>query len=93
MILHAQLEIWKAAYSEEDLGMQWLPETASSNASSGDVSDGKFYYYSIEDVANDSYFIDQMIKVLPENTSLQDTGQIYLKISNWPCWSRCLTKP
>lgn len=65
--------------------MQWLPETASSNASSGDVSDGKFYYYSIEDVANESYFIDQMIKV-------QETGQIYLEISNWPCWSRCLTK-
>lgn len=42
MILHAQLEIWKAAYSEEDLGMQWLPETTSSNASSGDVSEGKF---------------------------------------------------
>ncbi|KAJ8919543.1 hypothetical protein NQ315_002164 [Exocentrus adspersus] len=39
MILHAQLEIWKAAYSEEDLRMQWLPETTSSNASSGDVSD------------------------------------------------------
>lgn len=40
-ILHAQLEIWKAAYSEE--GMQWMPESASSNASSGDVSDGKFW--------------------------------------------------
>ncbi|KAJ8980200.1 hypothetical protein NQ317_003765 [Molorchus minor] len=39
MILHAQLEIWKAAYSEDDFGMNWLPETASSNASSGDVSD------------------------------------------------------
>ncbi|RZC37626.1 Ets and/or SAM PNT domain containing protein [Asbolus verrucosus] len=39
MILHAQLEIWKAAYSEEDLSMRWQPETASSNASSGDMSD------------------------------------------------------
>ncbi|XP_050501653.1 DNA-binding protein D-ETS-4 isoform X1 [Diabrotica virgifera virgifera] len=40
MILHAQLEIWKAAYSEEDLGIQWKPETTSSNASSGgDLSD------------------------------------------------------
>ncbi|CAG9864184.1 unnamed protein product [Phyllotreta striolata] len=39
MILHAQLEIWKAAYSEEDLGIQWRPETTSSNASSGDLSD------------------------------------------------------
>nr|XP_023022907.1 DNA-binding protein D-ETS-4 isoform X1 [Leptinotarsa decemlineata] len=39
MILHAQLEIWKAAYSDEDLRMQWRPETASSNASSGDMSD------------------------------------------------------
>lgn len=39
MILHAQLEIWKAACSEDDMGMQWLPETASSNASSGDVSE------------------------------------------------------
>ena len=42
MILHAQLEIWKAAYSEEDLSMKWQPETTSSNASSGDMSDGKF---------------------------------------------------
>lgn len=41
MILHAQLEIWKAAYLDEDLGMNWRPETTSSNASSGDVSDGK----------------------------------------------------
>nr|CAI5846895.1 unnamed protein product [Callosobruchus analis] len=39
MILHAQLEIWKAAYSEEQLGVNWRPETTSSNASSGDVSD------------------------------------------------------
>lgn len=39
MILHAQLEIWKAAYSEEDLGIQWRPETTSSNASSGDITD------------------------------------------------------
>ncbi|KAG5881449.1 hypothetical protein JTB14_037667 [Gonioctena quinquepunctata] len=39
MILHAQLEIWKAAYSDEDLQMQWRLEPASSNASSGDVSD------------------------------------------------------
>ncbi|XP_063907517.1 DNA-binding protein D-ETS-4 isoform X2 [Zophobas morio] len=39
MILHAQLEIWKAAYSEEDLSMKWQPETTSSNASSGDMSD------------------------------------------------------
>lgn len=39
MILHAQLEIWKAAYADES--MQWMPETASSNASSGDMSDGK----------------------------------------------------
>lgn len=41
VILHAQFEIWKAASSEES--MQWMPETASSNASSGDVSDGKFF--------------------------------------------------
>lgn len=40
MILHAQLEIWKAACSEDDMGMQWLSETTSSNASSGDVSEG-----------------------------------------------------
>ncbi|XP_057669547.1 DNA-binding protein D-ETS-4 isoform X1 [Diorhabda carinulata] len=39
MILHAQLEIWKAAYSEDDLGIQWRPETTSSNASSGDLSE------------------------------------------------------
>ncbi|KAK9886866.1 hypothetical protein WA026_019123, partial [Henosepilachna vigintioctopunctata] len=39
VILHAQLEIWKAAYSSDDLVMQWLPETASSNTSSGDISD------------------------------------------------------
>ncbi|XP_068907924.1 DNA-binding protein D-ETS-4 isoform X2 [Tenebrio molitor] len=39
VILHAQLEIWKAACSEEDLSMSWQPETASSNASSGDMSD------------------------------------------------------
>ncbi|EFA02538.2 DNA-binding protein D-ETS-4 isoform X1 [Tribolium castaneum] len=39
MILHAQLEIWKAAYSDEDLSMKWQPETTSSNASSGDMSD------------------------------------------------------
>ncbi|KAF5302241.1 hypothetical protein FQA39_LY10280 [Lamprigera yunnana] len=37
-ILYAQLEIWKAAFSEEDLGAQWMPEN-SSNTSSGDVSD------------------------------------------------------
>lgn len=43
-ILFAQLEIWKAAHSEEDLGMQWLPDTTSSNASSGDVSEGKIKY-------------------------------------------------
>lgn len=42
MILHAQLEIWKAAYSDEDLGMNWRPETTQSTASSEDVSDGKF---------------------------------------------------
>lgn len=42
MILHAQLEIWKASYSEEELGMSWRPETTSSNASSGDMSDGKY---------------------------------------------------
>lgn len=41
MILHAQLEIWKAAYSDEDLNMRWQPETTSSNASSGDISEGK----------------------------------------------------
>lgn len=41
MILHAQLEIWKAAYSDEDLNMQWQPDTTSSNASSGDISEGK----------------------------------------------------
>lgn len=41
MILHAQLEIWKAANCSNDLNMSWLPETASSNASSGDVSDGE----------------------------------------------------
>lgn len=42
IILHAQLEIWKAAYSENDLCMQWLPENSSSNASSGgDISDGE----------------------------------------------------
>ncbi|XP_044748000.1 DNA-binding protein D-ETS-4 [Coccinella septempunctata] len=39
MILHAQLEIWKAAHCSDDLSMSWLPETASSNASSGDISD------------------------------------------------------
>ncbi|KAK4886884.1 hypothetical protein RN001_003155 [Aquatica leii] len=38
-ILYAQLEIWKAAFSEDDLGAQWLPENNSSNASSGDVSE------------------------------------------------------
>ncbi|XP_066145230.1 DNA-binding protein D-ETS-4 isoform X1 [Euwallacea fornicatus] len=39
MILHAQLEIWKAAYSEENL-KNWLPpESVPSNASSGDVSE------------------------------------------------------
>ncbi|XP_017779986.1 PREDICTED: DNA-binding protein D-ETS-4 isoform X2 [Nicrophorus vespilloides] len=38
-ILYAQLEIWKAAFSDEEFGsMHWLPET-TSNASSGDVSD------------------------------------------------------
>lgn len=42
MILHAQFEIWKAASSEES--MQWLPESASSNASSGDMSDGKINF-------------------------------------------------
>ncbi|XP_045480060.1 DNA-binding protein D-ETS-4 [Harmonia axyridis] len=39
MILHAQLEIWKAAHSSDDLSMSWLPDTASSNASSGDISE------------------------------------------------------
>ncbi|CAH1174137.1 unnamed protein product [Phaedon cochleariae] len=38
-ILHAQLEIWKAAYSDDDLRIQWRPETTSSNASSGDISE------------------------------------------------------
>ncbi|CAG9762523.1 unnamed protein product [Ceutorhynchus assimilis] len=37
MILHAQLEIWKAAYSEEN--KNWLPEQVPSNAPSGDVSE------------------------------------------------------
>lgn len=41
MILHAQLEIWKAAYSDEDLRLNWRPETTPSTASSEDVSDGK----------------------------------------------------
>ncbi|XP_065158566.1 DNA-binding protein D-ETS-4 isoform X2 [Atheta coriaria] len=36
-ILYAQLEIWKAAYLEDDLGMQWFPENSISSA--GDVSD------------------------------------------------------
>lgn len=40
MILHAQLEIWKAAYSESST-KQWIPEAASGNASSGDISEGK----------------------------------------------------
>ncbi|KAL3266241.1 hypothetical protein HHI36_010422 [Cryptolaemus montrouzieri] len=39
MILHAQLEIWRAAYYSDDMSMSWLPETKSGNASSGDVSD------------------------------------------------------
>lgn len=39
VILHAQFEIWKATSSEE--GMQWMPGSASSNTSSGDMSDGK----------------------------------------------------
>ncbi|XP_060531265.1 DNA-binding protein D-ETS-4 [Cylas formicarius] len=38
MNLHAQLEIWKAAYSE-DSGKHWFPESVSSNASSGDISE------------------------------------------------------
>lgn len=38
-ILYAQLEIWKAAFSEDDLGAHWMPESASSNASSGEISD------------------------------------------------------
>ncbi|XP_076273925.1 DNA-binding protein Ets98B isoform X1 [Rhynchophorus ferrugineus] len=38
MILHAQLEIWKAAYSESST-KQWIPEAASGNASSGDISE------------------------------------------------------
>lgn len=42
MILHAQLEIWKAAYSDGDLVMNWCPETTPSTASSEDVSDGEF---------------------------------------------------
>lgn len=46
MILHAQFEIWKAASSEES--MQWMPESASSNASSGDMSDGKLSLVYIE---------------------------------------------
>lgn len=46
MILHAQFEIWKAASSEES--MQWMPESASSNASSGDMSDGKLPHLLFE---------------------------------------------
>lgn len=46
MILHAQLEIWKAAYSDEDLVMNWRPETTPSTASSEDVSDGEFQMIS-----------------------------------------------
>ncbi|KAB0799819.1 hypothetical protein PPYR_07699 [Photinus pyralis] len=38
-ILYAQLEIWKAAFSEEEFGGKWMPESASSNASSGEISD------------------------------------------------------
>ncbi|XP_030767765.1 DNA-binding protein D-ETS-4 isoform X2 [Sitophilus oryzae] len=38
MILHAQLEIWKAAYSEESV-KNWIPETTSGNASGGDISE------------------------------------------------------
>ncbi|ENN80509.1 hypothetical protein HUJ04_005409 [Dendroctonus ponderosae] len=38
MILHAQLEIWKAAYSEENL-KNWVPESVPSNAASGDISE------------------------------------------------------
>lgn len=40
MTLYAQLEIWKAACSpSENSSMQWMPETTSSNASSGDISE------------------------------------------------------
>lgn len=41
-MIYAQLEIWKAACMDESRSMQWMPETTSSNASSGDMSDGKF---------------------------------------------------
>ncbi|CAH0560272.1 unnamed protein product [Brassicogethes aeneus] len=37
-ILHAQLEIWKAAYSDDN-NLKWTPDGVSSNASSGDISD------------------------------------------------------
>lgn len=43
MILHAQLEIWKAAYSDDDICMNWRPETTPSTASSEDVSDGEHF--------------------------------------------------
>lgn len=42
MIFHAQLEIWKAAYSDDDFTMNWRPETTPSTASSEDASDGKY---------------------------------------------------
>lgn len=47
MILHAQLEIWKATYSDEDLGMNWHSEATPSTASSEDVSDGKLKLISL----------------------------------------------
>lgn len=48
MILHAQLEIWKAANAEDNV-KNWLPETVPAPA--GDISEGKFTVFSCVKIA------------------------------------------